>query len=108
MNYPLSMKRILLSLLFSFGLLAALFSLTGCSSTKEPTAQELEKARYELCKDISDEAQKLFDETYSEGGIKPNDPRLIAIRDKYNLSVCQDYVFPDLDTSDPSLRNNGQ
>ena len=71
--------------------------LTGCSSTPKPTEQELEKARYDRCKDFHKEFQGLAKIAEKEGGMDKNDPRLRAFGDKWNLDRCDDYTFPDID-----------
>ncbi len=80
----------------SFSFLVLALALSGCSSTPEPTPQEIEKARYERCKDFHEEFQGIAKIAEAEGGMDKNDPRLRAFGDKWNLDGCNDYTFPDI------------
>lgn len=77
--------------------LALVLALSGCSSEPEPTEAELKKARYERCKDTVKDLDDLFQIAKQEGFMDENDPRLVKLRDTYNLDNCNDWIWPELD-----------
>jgi len=78
-------------------LLALVLTLSGCSSEPEPTEAELKKARYERCKDIVKDIYDNYQIAKQEGFMDKNDPRLVKLRDAYNLDDCNDWIWPELD-----------
>ena len=84
---------------YRIALIAVLTGLvvSGCSSTPQPTEQEIKEASYFRCKDLHSQFQDLLD-SVATTGIDKNDPRLRALGDKWNLDNCNSYDFPDLNT----------